>query len=333
VGFCLFVSTTTIPRAAVEGVAYGVQLTCVTEIGRRDISHRRRAAYLGVLALLVGTLAPAMVCAFAAAVAMLVGAAGFVLKLRHRLWWVVFGTFVLMVMVSTGREATIAYPIAALLWLGAMAVARRSGRSLRLQGPTIAAVLVALVLLVWPSELVLWRYFYQYVPGGAAIRAVARVGLLTLVPVSVGLAALVEWLETRTGVWLIAVLVLVVALEQGVTTPSYDKIAHRAHIGAIANRIGENADAFYFSPIGSKAKYPQNQLDGMWAELHAGVPTINGYSGIYPPDWMPLAESNIGAEADVDRLRHALAEWVRGRRLKSERVVWIQGVDGTAIAP
>ncbi len=63
----------------------------------------------------------------------------------------------------------------------------------------------------------------------------------------------------------------------------------------------------------------------MWAQLETGVPTINGYSGASPPGWLPLFDSNVNGEKDIDRLGPALGQWAARYGLQPGEICWIGG--------
>jgi hypothetical protein len=66
-------------------------------------------------------------------------------------------------------------------------------------------------------------------------------------------------------------------------------------------------------------------MDAMWAELDLGMPTINGYSGMCPPGWLPLYDSRVSREADIERLGPALFKWAWLHGLRSGEICWVGG--------
>jgi len=123
-------------------------------------------------------------------------------------------------------------------------------------------------------------------------------------------------------------------LEQGVTTSSFDKFVTRIAVTDVARQVDSRWRCFYYSPRLSKVPSDQygfdhvtiaSHLDAMWAELQTGVPTINGYSGSAPPGWWTLYASNVGEDADRERLQRALGDWVSRHSLSSESIGWIVG--------
>ena len=90
--------------------------------------------------------------------------------------------------------------------------------------PMAIAVVVALwAIVLLEDQDTLWYLAYRFVPGGTAIRAVARAGLVVLIPAAIGFAAFfaAPWAGRRP---LVAGFVFACCMiEQGMTTPAYDK--------------------------------------------------------------------------------------------------------------
>jgi Ig-like domain from next to BRCA1 gene len=183
-----------------------------------------------------------------------------------------------------------------------------------------------------------WRVVYEAVPGAKAIRAVSRVALMLLLPLSVALAGSLEALGRRWGAWVALPLGLLAALEQGQTTPSFDKEENRRDVSAIAARVPRDCDAFLYAPVLSRGPWWKEQLDGMWAALESGVPTLNGYSGSEPRGW-PFHFAAINTEADAERVARALEGWRAERRLGADWQVCLvrrtetDGPDGAEVEP
>lgn len=176
-----------------------------------------------------------------------------------------------------------------------------------------AAVLVVLAT-VWPPGWSAWRLVHEIVPGAAAIRAVARIGLLVLLALALGFATAVERLRARSAVAGILVIGLPI-LEQLQFVPSFDKQA-TIRVGVeIAARVGPGCGSFYYAAVAPDTLRPlpyrpwKYHLDGMSAQLHGRVPTMNGYSGWMPPAWRPLYDNIIASPADTAAVRARLAAW------------------------
>ena len=91
---------------------------------------------------------------------------------------------------------------------------------------------------------------------------------------------------------------LVVLLDQGVTTPTFNKDERRADVAAVARRVNRRRRAFYYSPRGAGIEPNPYHLDAMWAGIETGVPTVNGYSGAGPPGWSSLYFASVDGPSD-----------------------------------
>jgi hypothetical protein len=211
--------------------------------------------------------------------------------------------------------------------LGTLAIAagsvamKRRGVSVPSVWLVVVTLVPALVLLIFDQGVYVWPFLFRYVFGANAIRAVGRVSLVLLIPASVGVALAFDALGRRGWTAAACALGLICALEQGVSTPSYDKFAERAHAHEVARRVPPGCEAFFASSLRPVVHPWAPHLDAMWAELECGVPTINGYSGGLPKGWFPLYEPGPGAD-------QTLADWARARGLDLSRVCWIGGRPG-----
>ncbi len=165
-----------------------------------------------------------------------------------------------------------------------------------------------------------WYLFYSFVPGGRAIRAVSRIALLLLVPLAIALAAGLQAAGRRWGPWAVLAFGLLMALEQGQSVDTFDKAQNRRDLAAITSRLDPQCQAFLYAPVRSPHPEWKAQIDGMWASLLSGVPTLNGYSGSHPPGW-PFTSILLSSEAQQPPLEEALQAWGRQRGL--ERVCLI----------
>ena len=174
----------------------------------------------------------------------------------------------------------------------------------------MAITLVALVLLSmsWPSGGTAWKFIYNHVPAAKAIRTVCRIGLLALLPFSIGLAAVASRISLRGLRFALAGVVAVCVIEQGVTTPAFDKLVLREQLGKVAAQIPADCDAFLLSPEANSLPTWKYHLDSMWLQLITGVPTVNGYSGNQPAGW-GFDEPRLLGPQDGERIAQAMASW------------------------
>ena len=208
-------------------------------------------------------------------------------------------------------------------------VRHRRHAAIRLAG--LVSLTLVLALTAWPLGQHVWDLLHRVVPGAAAIRAPSRVGMLLLLPVSWGVAWLVEDVRRAGQRAVLALLLVACALEQGQTAPSYDKHPIRVDVATLAARIDPGCEAFLFTPADPPPRtrgrmgfrYAKHQLDAMWAQVERGVPTLNGFSGNAPPTW-PFADLFVRDAADATRLARGLDAWAETWRLDRARLCWLR---------
>jgi len=168
-----------------------------------------------------------------------------------------------------------------------------------------------------------WFVLREWIPGGEALRALGRVGMVLLLPASIGLASAVAGLQRRLPAVAIAVLLLLCASEQAQRQSWVDKANERRHMQAVAARIPASCQAFYLvcTGRGSCANAP---TDAMWAQIATGLPTINGRYGNRPPHYdLALMRAMARRPREQRRLRAALERWSRASGLDGIRVCWV----------
>jgi hypothetical protein len=181
----------------------------------------------------------------------------------------------------------------------------------------LALASAALVVLTtrWPHGVVLWPAVYRLVPGAGGIRGVSRAGLLLLLPAALGVAG---WSQRRHRTWLTALAAALCVLEQGYSEPTWPKLQFRAVAERVAAAVPPACGSFYIAmrarPNGDPSAW-LHQMDAVSAQIGAGVPTINGYSGHVPMGYEELADNVIETAADERRLRQGFARWTAAWRL------------------
>jgi hypothetical protein len=172
----------------------------------------------------------------------------------------------------------------------------------------------------------LWGLVYLVLPGAQAIRAVARVGVILLLPASAGAASLLDLSGWRKPLLVGAALLSM--LEQGRTTPSLDRHELRRNTTALVSQVDRFADAFFLTDSGPPPspalldRLPLRvHLDAVMASLESGVPTINGYSGGVPPGYK-LEGSAVAPYYSSD-VEPQLVEWCRLHGLDRRKIQWI----------
>lgn len=171
---------------------------------------------------------------------------------------------------------------------------------------TTAALM--LVTTVFPGGHTAWPLIFDWMPGARALRAISRVGLILLIPAAIGVARFFQ--SALTARWRLAagLAALVFMFEQGQSVEVYDKAAARADRIRIEAMIGPSCGAVLFAPLNGRRMTWNYQVDGMWAALDRGVPTINGYSGNAPPGW-GFQQIRINDSTRAHAVQSALAHW------------------------
>jgi hypothetical protein len=191
----------------------------------------------------------------------------------------------------------------------------------------------------------LWAILFAIVPLGTAVRAIGRIGLITLIPLSIGVAISLS-LAIGKGRYALAIgMALICVLEQGHRLPFYDRQIVREEVEAVAANVlkaarEKNCRAFYYAPVVWMEREAQwgatpghrepwrYHVNAMWAALETGIPSVNGYSGNLPPGMNPkLFEREIRPNhraTDEPLLRADLEAWLKLHALPSDAVCWIQ---------
>jgi hypothetical protein len=173
---------------------------------------------------------------------------------------------------------------------------------------------------VFAAKVYLFRVWYYAVPGIQAIRVMARFWILLAIPAGIAVAAATEAIRRRAGMPVAVVLALLCCAEQLTATASYDVEMYRARIAAITEKLDPSESGPFFVAAAPGEEPYLSQLDAMWAGLEAGRPTVNGYSGNFPPGY-ELYESN------APDWQERLAAWEQAR-LPAEKVAVIDGEGG-----
>lgn len=156
-----------------------------------------------------------------------------------------------------------------------------------------------------------WQVVMAVVPGATGIRAVARIGLMLLIPAGVVLAHLTQTAPRRWA-WPVVAFCL---LEQGQrVADSYGKQSQRDEVAQVVRAVPPECTSFFWAPRGPVAYDEKTQVNAMWAALELGVPTLNGYSSNFPREWK-LMHHTISTERDEVRLRTDFMSWVVAHEL------------------
>jgi hypothetical protein len=208
-------------------------------------------------------------------------------------------------------------------FLAAAGLVRRRDSAFALVLLLTACTLVALTTLL-PSGFTCWKFVYTWLPGAAALRAITRIGLLLLLPASIGLAWFIHDCKRP---WVAAALVLLCILEQGRFMETFDKHAVRQRVADLGRLVEPESTAFFYTPLLRQPARAPNwrwHLDAIQAQLATGLPTVNGYSGNLPPEWEELYEIRLRNKEDEERVQEALRRWRTRHHLEATEIQWIR---------
>jgi len=167
-----------------------------------------------------------------------------------------------------------------------------------------------------------WFLLAEVVPGASAIRAVARVGMTAMIPLCLGVAWAVERAQGRGRLgWLLVVLALA---EQMSPVIAVDVQPLREATAAMAESLDPAEGAVYVTvPVDrnyDRGEEYEFHIDAMWMGLEAGVPVVNGYSGLIPANWMLLYFNTYRDNAEAAKLGERLAGWADRFDIEPPRV-------------
>jgi len=178
----------------------------------------------------------------------------------------------------------------------------------------IATALLVLVTLRLPGNVTAWKLLWLYLPSASAVRAVFRIGVVVLLPAALGLAFFLEGQRRR---WLAVLLAAACVAEQGTTMVTYSKRQARQRAEWIAQRVGPGCRSFFFlaDREGQDALPPLfYHVDAMEAQAQRALPTINGYTGQFPPGY-GLYEIVVRLPEHRQIVHDQLRQWISRERL------------------
>lgn len=188
----------------------------------------------------------------------------------------------------------------------------------------IVAGFVGLVILTitFPGGWSPWWVVREVVPGTAALRAVARVGLMVLFPAALGLAIVVDRLAEKRRWIIAAALILGAIIEQPQRRPTFDKATAVARVERIASMVPADAKTFLLVFRGPSSDVHVHD-DAAWTALSTGIPTVNGRYGHFPPGY-PFRTPWIQDSKEGGETRDSLAAWVTEGGVAPETAVMIE---------
>ncbi|MEN5426727.1 hypothetical protein ABE522_10250 [Stenotrophomonas pennii] len=163
----------------------------------------------------------------------------------------------------------------------------RSGSRVRWVAVSSVVILMLLTMAVGGHSLYL---FLAELPGIGSIRAMARIGLVLVLPLSLLVALGVESVRTGALAWKIvaAMFALMMVVEAAtLRTDKFGRAQAIERIEALRGRLPSAMPdhAILFNPAGPGVNPAVSELDGVILAQDLGRPTLNGYSGNIAPGY------------------------------------------------
>ena len=200
---------------------------------------------------------------------------------------------------------------------------RRPINLLLLSQVIIATCLIYILGTKYCCDFSPWRLVYAFVPGAQAIRGVARYALVLALPMAIAFSFAIDYLIGQTTLQTMArrraILFALFVLtgfglaEQFASRYGFDGFsieAENVYLNRAAQSFPNDCSSFYVAvkPTALHHQF-EYQLDAMFISLIKRVPTLNGYSGQWPPNWRLWDVKDPGYENNVK-------SWVDERQLK-----------------
>ena len=115
-------------------------------------------------------------------------------------------------------------------------------------------------------------------------------------------------------------------IEQVQTTPSYNKYFYRNEINKISQIIPHDCKTFYYIPLykNPNLSFDNNQIDAMWAQIIVNIPTINGYGGWHPNNWLPIFNYKLTSKSDSPIVKARILRWLHINGVKKSNIIQVE---------
>jgi hypothetical protein len=170
-----------------------------------------------------------------------------------------------------------------------------------------------------------WRLVYAVFPGAAAIRAMSRYVIFLALPMAIAFAFVLDRATKAIGkqtdhrLRLAPAVALAVVTMFGVVEQfgllkyggaGFSKRTELAYLKAMSGKLPDNCEAFYIAPGRRPTHAPiEYQDDAMLISILTGVPTLNGASSQFPPNWLLYVVTDPAYEVNV-------RSWIDSQRIK-----------------
>jgi hypothetical protein len=162
----------------------------------------------------------------------------------------------------------------------------------------------------------LWKLVYNFFPGAKAIRAMSRYVIFLTLPMSIAMAFVLNYgikriqaektarRRTALTIVLVSLASLIVVEQLGVPKvvgTGFSRKAENAYLTAMVDKLPNDCTAFYVatSPDDPHSA-PEYQYDAMLIATMKQIPTLNGSTSQFPPNWFGLYQvKDAGYEENV----------------------------------
>lgn len=187
----------------------------------------------------------------------------------------------------------------------------------------IAVVVSILMAVQWKgATLCGWRFYNKLFPGGRSIRAVGRYFLFLNFPMALSTACLLEpcakmrgtdgirkWNVKKIISFCVLFLLLLSNVNKNAAPSRWDALTSEGRMKIISNPP-EDCKSFYLKHVTSEKTNAFLQTDAYEISDRFGIPTLNGYSGVFPRGWELWNVDVTGYQACVE-------DWVGKNKLEN----------------
>lgn len=178
------------------------------------------------------------------------------------------------------------------------------------------AVIVSFFLILQIDKVSLWYFIYKFVPGGGAIRAVARYNVFLTLPIAIFIAVCSDMvIKNKKTKSIIGVITLFLVF---ISNIEKEGIASGWNINSQAELINSvpvppsDCEVFYItdSSENNRTDYYNYQLDAWMIANVFDLKTINGYSGQLPINW------RLYTQVNSKEYENGVFDWVKEHSIK-----------------
>jgi hypothetical protein len=137
-------------------------------------------------------------------------------------------------------------------------------------------------------EFSLWHYVYHWIPGAKGVRAVSRYIIVLILPLTIASVLLLSKQKPLNSYILNFIFFLVLVEQISWKKEGFYRGMTEKRIETLANKLNKReCQSFYVvAPTGSRRWSHAYNTDALLIASRTNIPTLNGYSGQEPKDWL-----------------------------------------------